>query len=134
MPAAAPYLRRLRVDVVKKFMTAASSHCGELETSMTTDAPFSTSARPSPVSVLTPELGDAETASWPCSRNFVMTFDPISPLPPMTTIFIVITSFQIIRLGLRPGQSNLISLSYLIRGGDGGVGDNLFSPLCVNGR
>src|SRR5262249_48373056 len=89
MPASAPYLRRLRVDVSKKFITAASSHEGEFDTSTTTEAPFSTSASPSPVSVLTPEFGDAAIASYPCSRNFVTSFDPMSPLPPITTIFTI---------------------------------------------
>ena len=36
---------------------------GEFDTSTTTPAPASTSAKPSPVSVLTPEAGDADTAS-----------------------------------------------------------------------
>src|SRR5260370_29645536 len=80
-------MRRLRVDVSKNFSTAASSQEGELDTSTTTDAPFSTSASPSPVRVLTPEFGDAATASCPCSRSSLTSFDPMSPLPPMTTIF-----------------------------------------------
>ena len=90
----AAVLDEIGVDVSKKFITAASSHAGEFETSTTTDAPFNTSARPSPVRVLTPELGDAETASWPCACNFVTTFEPMSPVPPITTIFIVITSIS----------------------------------------
>src|SRR5262245_48025905 len=45
------------------------------------------SASPSPVSELTPELGEAATASCPCSRTLVTSFDPMSPVPPMTTIF-----------------------------------------------
>jgi hypothetical protein len=71
---------------------AESSHEGELDTSTTTDAPFSASASPSPVGELTPELGEAATASCPCSRNLVTSFDPISPLPPITTTFIIATS------------------------------------------
>src|SRR5499425_2694995 len=90
-PASAPYLRRLRVDVSKNFITAASSQEGEFVTSTTTKAPFSASVSPSPVTVLTPELGDAATASCPCSRNLVTTFDPMSPLPPITTIFMMVT-------------------------------------------
>src|ERR1700745_159311 len=88
-PAAASPLSRCRVDVSKKLITAASSHAGAFDTSTTTDAPFSTSASPSPVTVLTPEFGDAAIASCPCSRNLVTSFDPISPLPPITTIFMV---------------------------------------------
>jgi hypothetical protein len=75
-------LRRLprTVDVVKKFITAVSSKEGEFDTSTTTDAPSRTSASPSPVSVLTPELGEAATAFWPCSLSFFTSFDPMSPL------------------------------------------------------
>jgi hypothetical protein len=55
----------LRVDVSKKFSTAASSKEGEFDTSTTTDAPLKLSASPSPVSVLTdPESGEVATASW----------------------------------------------------------------------
>src|SRR5205814_26034 len=79
----------LRVDVSKNFSTAASSQEGEFDTSTTTEAPFSTSASPSHVRVLTPDLGDAATASCPCSRSLLTSFDPMSPLPPMTTIFII---------------------------------------------
>src|SRR5215813_12554304 len=69
-------------------MTAASSNDGEFETSTTTCAPLSTSANPSPVRVFTPVLGAAATASCPSALSFVMSFDPISPVPPITTIFI----------------------------------------------
>src|SRR5258705_9182290 len=69
-------------------MTAASSKDGELETSTTTWAPLSTSANPSPVRVLTPVLGAAATASCPLALSFAMSFDPIRPVPPITTIFI----------------------------------------------
>jgi hypothetical protein len=79
----------LRVDVSKNFSTAASSKEGEFDTSTTTEAPLRASARPSPVMVLTPESGDAATASWPCSRSLLTSFDPMSPVPPMTTIFTV---------------------------------------------
>ena len=37
--------------------------------------------------VLTPDQGDAGTASWPCSWSVVTTFEPMSPVPPITTIF-----------------------------------------------
>src|SRR6185437_2642763 len=54
----------------------------------TTWAPLSTSASPSPVRVLTPVLGAAATASYPRALSFAMSFDPIRPVPPITTIFI----------------------------------------------
>ena len=44
-------------------------------------------ASPAPVTALTPEEGDAATASCPRSCSLVTSFLPISPLPPMTTIF-----------------------------------------------
>src|SRR5690242_909302 len=89
MPAAASAARMLRVDVSKNFITAASSHDGAFDTSTTTAAPFSASASPSPVRVLTPVAGDAAMASCPCSRSLLTSFDPMSPVPPITTIFIV---------------------------------------------
>src|SRR5215510_1932744 len=70
-------------------MTAESSNDGEFETSTTTCAPLRTSANPSPVSVLTPVLGAAATASCPSALSLVMSFDPIRPVPPITTIFIL---------------------------------------------
>src|SRR5262245_26502612 len=84
---------RLRVDVSKNFSTAASSQEGEFDTSTTTEAPFSASASPSPVRLLTPELGDAATVSRPCSRSLLTSFDPMSPVPPITTIFIILLSW-----------------------------------------
>src|SRR5512132_3866104 len=55
--------------------------------STTTCAPASASAKPSPVMVLTPEFGDAATTSSPFLRSLSTVFDPMSPLPPITTIF-----------------------------------------------
>jgi hypothetical protein len=78
---------RLPVEVRKKFMTSSSANDGELETSTTTFAPTRTSASPSPVRVFTPESGEAGTASCPCAFSFATTFEPISPVPPMTTAF-----------------------------------------------
>src|SRR5260370_39846935 len=75
----------LRVDFSKNSRTALSSKEGEFVTSMTTSAPASASASPSPVRVLTPEEGEADTVSWPRSRG--ISFLPMSPLPPITTIF-----------------------------------------------
>src|SRR5262249_3322904 len=67
--------------------TALSSNDGEFVTSTTTSAPARAPASPSPVRVLTPEEGEADTASCPRPRSRGMSFFPISPLPPITTIF-----------------------------------------------
>ena len=58
-PAAFSAASRLRVDVSKNSITAASAQDGEFDTSTTTFAPASASASPSPVRALTPEDGDA---------------------------------------------------------------------------
>jgi hypothetical protein len=79
----------LRVDLSKNSITAASAQEGEFDTSTTTFAPVSASASPSPVRALTPEDGEAETASWPCCRRIGTSFLPMSPLPPITTIFML---------------------------------------------
>src|SRR5262245_46765496 len=68
-PAAASAASRLRVEVSKNSSTAASAKDGEFVTSTTTLAPASASVSPSPVRVLTPEEGDAGTASWPRSEE-----------------------------------------------------------------
>jgi hypothetical protein len=47
------------------------------------------SLRPSPVMLLTPLLGEAATTSWPPRRRMATVFEPIRPVPPMTTIFMV---------------------------------------------
>ena len=78
--------------VVKNSIAASSSKDGEFETSMTTEAPSSASESPSPVRVLTPESGDAATTSWSSSRRPATTFEPIRPVPPMTTIFMMFLS------------------------------------------
>jgi hypothetical protein len=80
------------VDLVKKSIEGASSNDGEFETSATTEAPTSTLDRPSPVTALTPVDGAAATAWCPCSVNACTTFEPIRPVPPMTTIFMTILS------------------------------------------
>jgi hypothetical protein len=79
----------LRVDVVKKDSAAASSKEGEFDTSTTTDAPPRTSSSPCPDRVSTPVAGEAATVSWPCSVRLATTLDPMSPVPPMTTILMV---------------------------------------------
>src|SRR5437588_1359047 len=42
---------------------------------------------PSPVMVLTPVFGEAATTSWPRWSRMATVFEPISPVPPITTIF-----------------------------------------------
>ena len=88
-PATRSAARRLVVEVVKKSSTSASANDGEFETSTTTFAPTSTSVSPSPVMVFTPELGEAAIASWPLSMRCSTTLDPMRPVPPMTTIFMM---------------------------------------------
>src|SRR6185436_4424372 len=77
----------LLVDVWKNLSTAVSSNDGEFDTSTTTAAPSKASASPSPVSVFTPESGDAGSTWWHCSPSSRTSFDPMSPVPPITTIF-----------------------------------------------
>ena len=57
--------------------------------SITTCVPAMASLSPSPVMVLTPVLGEAATTSWPPWRRMATVFEPIRPVPPMTTIFMV---------------------------------------------
>src|SRR6185503_5868158 len=86
--AVASAARRLRPEVSKNSNTALSSHEGAFAKSTTTRAPASAFANPSPVMVLTPVLGEAATTSWPPWRRMATVFEPIRPVPPMTTIFI----------------------------------------------
>src|SRR5262245_56905240 len=86
-PRAASAARRLRPEVSKNSSTALSSNEGELARSITTCALTMTSLRPSPVMVLTPLLGEAAKTSWPPRRRMATVFEPIRPVPPMTTIF-----------------------------------------------
>jgi hypothetical protein len=72
----------------KNSTTAASSNDGEFGTSITTSAPATAAASPFPVSVSTPVFGEAATVSCLCSAGPSTSFDPISPVPPITTIFI----------------------------------------------
>src|SRR5262245_40762217 len=39
--------------------------------------------------VLTPLLGEAASTSWPAWRRMAVVFEPIRPVPPMMTIFMV---------------------------------------------
>jgi hypothetical protein len=86
-PAAVFAARRLRPEVWKNSSTALSSKEGELARSITTCAPATACLTPSPVIVLTPLLGEAVTTSWPPWRRMATVFEPIRPVPPMTTIF-----------------------------------------------
>src|SRR5436853_5077936 len=87
-PAAASAARRLRPEVWKNSSTALSSNEGELARSITTCVLAMASLRPLPVMVLTPVLGEAATTSWPPWRRMGTVFEPIRPVPPITTIFI----------------------------------------------
>src|SRR6516162_4724694 len=88
-PAAVSDKRRLRPEVSKNSSTALSSNEGEFARSITTCVPAMASFRPWPVMVLTPVLGEAATTSWPPWRRMATVFEPIRPVPPMTTIFMV---------------------------------------------
>src|SRR5262249_13717914 len=88
--------RRLRPEVSKNFITGLSSNDGELATSTTTCVSTRTSFKPSPVMVLTPVFGAAAIASCPFCFSFPTTFDPIKPVPPITTIFM--TRLSLIRV------------------------------------
>src|SRR5262249_54223947 len=88
-PAAASAGRRLRPAVSKNSSTALSSNDGELARSITTCAPATASLTPSPVMVLIPLLGEAATTSWPPWRRMETVFEPIRPVPPITTIFMI---------------------------------------------
>src|SRR5262249_56806473 len=92
-PAAASAARRLRREVWKNSSTALSSNEGELARSITTCALAVASLSPSPVMVLTPLLGEAATTSWPCWRRMATVFEPIRPVPPLTTIFLLYSHF-----------------------------------------
>src|SRR5258705_9506219 len=87
-PAADSAGSRLRPEVSKNSSTALSSNEGELARSITTCVPAMASLRPWPVMVLTPVLGEAATTSWPRWRRMGTVFEPIRPVPPITTIFI----------------------------------------------
>src|SRR5271156_331616 len=91
-PIPAPFAAATKfvVDFVKNSITGSSSNEGALDTSTTTSAPVRASARPSPVRVLTPLRGEAATASWPRSLSLCTTFDPRTPAPPITTIFMAV--------------------------------------------
>src|ERR1700747_2285025 len=80
---------RFAVVVVKKCITGSSSNNGESATSTRTSAPATALARPSPVSESTPDRREAMITSCRCALSLVATFEPISPRPPMITIFMM---------------------------------------------
>src|ERR1700677_86935 len=86
-PAAFAAASKFVVDLLKNSIAGSSSNEGGLDTSTTTSAPVRASARPSPVSVLTPVPGEAATASAAWALSLSTTFDPRIPVPPITTIF-----------------------------------------------
>src|SRR3979490_1513301 len=88
-PAAASAARRLRPEVSKNSSTALSSNEGEVARSTAPCAPAMASLTPSPVMVLMPLWGEAATTSWPPWRRMATVFEPIRPVPPITTIFMV---------------------------------------------
>src|ERR1700724_2785402 len=91
VPDARCGLRREKVAAggLEEFQHRLSSNEGELARSITTCVPAMACLRPSPVMVLTPVLGEAATTSWPPRRRMAPVFEPIRPVPPMTTIFMV---------------------------------------------
>src|SRR5262245_44879437 len=100
-PTAASAASRWRPEVLKNASTARSSKEGELARSITTWVPAIASVSPSPVMVLTPVWGEAATTSWPPWRSMGTVFEPMRPVPPMTTIVIVSPP-----LSMRRGMSN----------------------------
>src|SRR5262249_24164411 len=68
---------------------ALSSNEGELARSISTCEPAMASLSPSPLMVLIPPWGEAATRSWPPWRRMATVFEPIRPVPPLTTIFMV---------------------------------------------
>src|SRR5262245_12796464 len=109
-PAVASAAPRLRPDVSKNSSTALSSNEGELARSITTCAPARASFSPSPVMLLMPLLGEAAMTSWPRSRRMATVFEPISPVPPMTTIFMAYPPLPTtgdLQMGPNAGEENI---------------------------
>src|SRR5215831_16961882 len=112
--------------VWKNSIAAWSSNDGELATSTTTSAPASAPAKPSPVTVLTPVFGAAAIASCPFRFSFSTTFDPMRPVPPITTIFMtspLMTVFE-----------TTATLPYRFRLGPASPSPSLGRPACGVGN
>src|SRR5690348_6350950 len=64
----------------------------------------------------TPVAGDAASGSWPSARSFWTSFDPIRPVPPITTIFISFPFFPTriapARVGYTPRLPKLFRMRY----------------------
>src|SRR5258706_8655938 len=85
-PAALVAVSRLSM-VVWKNAGEASSKVGEFVRLTTTSAPSSASERPRPLIRSKPVDGECGTASCPLALRTLTTCDPMSPVPPMTAIF-----------------------------------------------
>src|SRR6266536_1631456 len=86
--AASAAVSRLSM-VVWKNAGEASSKVGEFVRLTTTAAPSSASERPRPLIRSTPVDGECGTASCPLALRILTACDPMSPVPPMTAIFMV---------------------------------------------
>jgi len=86
-PAASAAASRLSV-VSWKNAGEASSKVGEFVRFTTTPVPLGASGKPRPLSRPGPVSGDCGIASCPLALRILTTCDPMSPVPPMTTIFI----------------------------------------------
>src|SRR3954471_14181920 len=82
--------------LVRKKAGEASSKVGELVRFTTTSAPWSAVSSPSPVIRLTPLDREYGIASCPAAFRIVTTCDPMSPVPPITAIFIASHTFPLI--------------------------------------
>src|SRR3954451_14256285 len=85
--------------------------------------------------VSTPEAGEAATASCPSSPSMVTTWDPMSPVPPMTTIFMMDLRGRVgcwLRTNPRPGAGCRAPVRTPVRSlvpGPGNPGTGLEPPL-----
>src|SRR5437763_3096194 len=86
--------RRLSIEVWKK-AGEASSKVGEFVRLTTTSAPATASSSPRPLMTSTPVDFECGTASCPAAVRFLTTCDPISPVPPMTAIFMACLSWEL---------------------------------------
>src|SRR5690606_39179706 len=133
MPAAFPAASRLPVDAEKNAKAAAPSSEGELETSITTSAPLRTSSSPSPVTALTPVSGAAAKASGPCTRSRATMRDPIRPVPPTMTIFMILSDRLWVG-SVEPTHNRSESImKIVIVGGTGRIGSRIVARLRVQG-